>query len=179
VCRDRDVDVALGHNLGCDVDGLAPGSRGQPLGRRTSRLRLVEPEERAAAAVAEEDDAFEPSLLQPTQSCRDVEQEPLMHHVDVVVEVAAVVAEDRVAVGRQPGHNVVPGELAAWVHQIDAGPWFALRRAVEDAEALGGVRRLQPHDVPPHGVIELRERERQPPGTHLGRLCHVPSRGSL
>ena len=98
-----------------------PGVAREALSRRPARLRLVEAQQRSAAAVAEQDDLLEAALLEVSHAGGDIEEQALVHHVDVVVEVTAVMAEDGVAARRQPGDDVVARELAARVHEVDGG----------------------------------------------------------
>ncbi len=95
-----------------------------------------------------------------------------MHHIDIVVEVAAVVAEDGVSARREARHNVVARELAARMHQVNGSPGVVRRRAVEDAEALRRVGGIEIDDVAADGGIKVGEGERQAPDALLQRLRH-------
>ena len=113
-----------------------------------------------------------PAVFQVAHPRGDIEQEPLVHHVGVVVEVAAVVPEDGVAPGREPRHDIMARELAPRMHQVDRGARLAVGRPVEDAEAVRGVSRLEVDDVAAYRRIEVGEGERQSPDALFEDLGH-------
>ncbi len=103
----------------------------------------------------------------PHAGC-DVEEQPFVDHVGVVVDVSAVLAEYRVPAGGKWRNDIMPGEFAARVHEVEAGLRFVICGAIEDAEALGCVCRVEVDDVLAYGRVKTGESEREPPCALLG-----------
>ncbi len=147
VRSNRDVEVALGHHFLGQVDWLSARRHRKPLARRLRGLGLVEPEQGSSSAVPQEDDSLEPGFLQVPHPRCDIEEQALVDHVCVVVQVPAVLTEDRISSGGQRRDDIMSRELPSRVHQEHDRLWVAPCWTIEDPEALGGVRRLEVHHV--------------------------------
>ena len=79
---------AIGRSVVASGTRSPEGARARPSARRGPGLREVEREEGSAAGVAEQDDAGE-APAQPSDRPGDVEQQPLVEGVRVVVQMSA------------------------------------------------------------------------------------------
>ena len=119
------------------IERIARRGVGEPPWRRSRRLRLVEAVERAAAAVADEDDVFEADRAQVLDPGGDVEEQRFVDAKLVVVEPAAVLPERGEAGIDDAGNRIVPAHVGLRVHEADDGTMP--RRGVKNAAAQAAV----------------------------------------